>query len=199
MIRAAVLALLAVLAEGETFAPWVVEEGVEVSIARRAEGAPWVRGVAELPVPAERVFEVLEDYAAYAALLAPVVRRSEVLERLGPAARLHLVWDYPFPFRNRDAIVRYEAERVPGGRFEIRWKDDARPGDPSEGVRIRKVAGETRIEPLGSERCRITYTFLGELGGSFPRAGKEKAWRREPVVYVIALRRALNLPVTRAE
>ncbi len=198
-MEAAVLALLAVLAEGEVFVPWVIEEGVEVSIARRAEGAPWVRGVAELPVPAERVFEVLEDYAAYAALFTPVVRRSEVLERLGPAARLHLVWDYPFPFRNRDAIVRYEALRLPGGRFEIRWRDDARRGDPSEGVRIGRVAGETRIEPLGSESCRVTYTFLGELGGSFPRAGEEKAWKREPVVYVVAMRRALDLPAVPAK
>ncbi len=191
MIGVAALLLFAV-PEELRFEPWVVEDQVAVSVARSGSETPWIRGVAEIGAPAERVFALLCDYGGYAALFAPVVRKSAVIERLGDNARLHLVWHYPFPFRNRDAIVRYETRRLEDGVFLVSWKDDARKGDPAEGVRIRRVAGETWIEPLSPERCRVTYTFLGDLGGSFPKAGEEKAWKREPVTYVLALRRRLE-------
>jgi len=55
------------------------------------------------------------------------------------------------------------------------------------------VAGETRIEPLSPDRSRVTYAFLGELRGKFPRAAEEKAWRAEPVEYFRALRRRLGI------
>jgi hypothetical protein len=62
-------------------------------------------------------------------------------------------------------------------------------------VRIARVAGQTRIEPLSRDRCRVTYTYLGDLGGSFPRSFEEMAWRHEPLLYVQALRRRLGLSI----
>jgi hypothetical protein len=191
-VIAAAAFLLLSIPEGLPFEPWVVEDGVAVSIARSGSATPWIRGVAEVGAPAGRVFDLICAWDGYAALFAHVLRKAAVIERFGDAARLHLVWRYPFPFRNRDAIVRYEAERLADGAFRVRWRDDAREGDPAEGVRLRRVAGETRIEPLSAERCRVIYTFLGDLGGSFPRAAEEKAWKREPAVYVLALRRRLE-------
>ena len=191
MILLDILLLLAE-PEGLKFAPWVVEDRVAVSIARSESAAPWVRGVAEIDASAERVFALLEDYGGHATLFAPDVRKSAVIEAFEGGARVHMVWRYPFPFRNRDAIVRYESARLPENVFRQTWKDDARAGDPAEGVRIRRVAGQTRIEPLSARKCRVTYTFLGDLGGSFPKTGEERAWKREPVTYVLALRRRLE-------
>jgi hypothetical protein len=62
------------------------------------------------------------------------------------------------------------------------------------GARIERVAGETRVEAAGDSACRVTYTYLGDLGGKFPKSAEEKAWREEPVQYVRALRRAVGLP-----
>lgn len=174
------------------FVPWVVDDGVAVSTARSESATPWIRGVAEIAAPAGRVFALLGDYGGYASLFAPVVRKSAVIEPLEGGARVHLVWSYPFPFRNRDAIVRYETESLADGAYRLFWKGDPKAGDPAEGVRIRRVAGETRIEPLSAGRCRVTYTFFGDLGGSFPKAAEEKAWRREPVDYLLAVRRRLE-------
>jgi hypothetical protein len=45
---------------------------------------------------------------------------------------------------------------------------------------------------VGSSRCRVVYTYLGDLGGSFPKSAQERAWKEEPVQYIRALRKALD-------
>jgi hypothetical protein len=193
-----ILLVLAALAEAmpeSGFEPWFVEREVSVSRTRAPDAVPWVRAIAELPVSAAAVYDVVTDYGSYRELFEPLVARAAVLESSGESARIHLVWDYPFPFRRRDAIVAYTGQPLADGGFHLAWRDDARPTDPRSGVRIEHVRGETRIEPLARDRCRVTYTYLGDLGGSFPRAFEETAWRHEPLGYVLALRRRLNLPV----
>ena len=177
------------------FEAWFEEREVAVSIARVSEGPPWLRAVAEIPAPAERVFEVLTRYDGYREFFGPAVAEAAVLESSGLSARIHFVWRYPFPFRNRDGIVAYRGERRDDGSFLLSYRDAAAPGDPKSGVRIQRIAGEARIEPLGPDRCRVTYTYFGDLGGSFPKAAEEKAWRRQPVAYILAIRRELGLPI----
>lgn len=184
--------LLAPAPDGRPFQDWFSERGVHVEIAR-ASGPPWVRGTGEIPAAAKKIADVVSDFRSYRAIFAPAVKKATVLGSGDSSARLHLVWPYPFPLRNRDAVVSYRLEALPDGGFVLSWSDDARPGDPHEGVRIPRVAGETRIEPLGPDRSRVTYAFLGDLGGKFPRAAEEKAWRAEPVEYFRALRRRLGI------
>lgn len=195
MIRAAALLLAVAVPVDLEFRPWFVDR--EISLARTRSGSqtPWIRAVAQIPAPAERVFALIENYAGYRELFAPLIQKATILEARDSNVRLHLVWPYPFPFRKRDAIVRYEAERLSDGSFRLSWHDDSREGDPAEGVRIARVAGETRIQPMSVDRCRVTYIFLGDLGGSFPSAFEESAWKHEPIGYVLALRRALGLPI----
>jgi hypothetical protein len=195
MLFAVLLALLRTVPAEVSFEPWFTERDVAVSIARVADGKPWIRAVVELPAPAERVLAVVSDYDDYLRFFDPAVSRAAVLEAEGDSARVHFVWPYPFPFRDRDGIVAYDVARLPEGAFLLSFRNAARPGDPKVGVRIERIAGETRIEPLGPDRCRVTYTYLGELGGNFPRAAEETAWRHAPIGYVHAIRRALDLPI----
>jgi len=176
------------------FEKWFTAHGVQVEIARRTGSSPWLRSTAELPVSAEKVAAALTDFKHYKEFFSPAVKKADVLDSGAGAARIHFVWPYPFPLRNRDAVISYRAERGEGGRQVVTWKNDARPGDPQEGIRIEQVAGETVIEPLGPDRCRVTYTYLGELGGKFPAWAEDKAWHEEPVQYIRAIRRALKLP-----
>ena len=197
MIRiASLVALLSALALDAAFTPWFTAHGVQVAIARRPDALPWLRGTAELPAAAETVAAALTDFQRYRDLFAPAVRSARVLESGEGSARIHFVWAYPFPFKNRDAVVLYGSEKSGAGAFVLSWKADTRlrPEDPKEGVRIERVEGETRVEPIGASRCQVTYTYLGDLGGKFPAWAQEKAWKEEPVQYIRALRRRLKLP-----
>lgn len=191
--------LLAVLPPDLAFTSWFESRGVTIEIARQPDGPPWVRGRGELHVAAEKVVAALTDFRHYKELFSPAVKRATVLEEAESSVRMHLLWPYPFPFKNRDAVVRYRREALEARGFRLSWLSDSRPGDPKEGIRIERVAGETRVEPLGPERCRVTYTYLGDLGGSFPAWAREKAWREEPVQYFRAIRRKLGLPDPPAE
>jgi hypothetical protein len=192
---AVLLAFAGIIPAELYFEPWFTHRSVAVSIARVPKGIPWVRGEAELPASARSVLDVVTDYEGYRQLMSPAVKKVTVLERGPDGVRLHFVWPYPFPFRNRDAVVLYRTEPSEGDVFIVTWRDDERPGDPTEGVRIARVAGETRIEPLAPDRCPVTYTYLGDLGGNFPAAAEDKAWRSEPVGYLLAIRRNLGLPI----
>lgn len=177
-----------------SFAPWFTSRGVSVEIARPGGGPPWLRGTAEISASAEKVGEALRDFDKYREVFSPAVKSAAVLGRTSDGARLHFVWPYPFPYRNRDAVVAYRCRKDEDGVFTLEWKSDPAPGDPKEGVRIARVAGETRVEPLGGNRSRVVYTYLGDLGGKFPAWAEEKAWREEPVQYMRAIRRRLGLP-----
>lgn len=194
LVLGVVLAALIPLPADSAFAPWFTSRGVQVEIARQAQGPPWLRGTAELPAAAETVWRVLTDYRHYKEFFSPAVKTAAVLEESNGWARIHIVWPYPFPYKNRDAAIRYRGEKTASGSFLLSWKSDPRPGDPQEGLRIEDVAGDTRVEPLDPERCKITYTYFGDLGGKFPGWAQEKAWREEPVQYFRAVRRRLKLP-----
>ena len=181
------------LPEDAAFHDWFTQRGVRVEIARPAQGPPWIRGTGEIPAAPGRIAQIVTDFSRYREIFAPALKTARVLEGDRSRSRLHLVWPYPFPWRNRDAVVEYAREELPGGGWRIAWRDAARPGDPREGVRIARVRGETRIELSEENRSRVTYAFLGDLGGKFPRSAEEKAWRAEPVEYFRALRRALGL------
>ncbi|MCA1582468.1 MAG: SRPBCC family protein [Acidobacteria bacterium] len=176
------------------FSPWFTSRGIDVQISRPASGPPWIRGRGEIPAPVAKVAAVLSDFSRYRELFAPAVKKADVLESDRASARIHFVWPYPFPYTNRDAVVRYQTEELEGGAFRLSWKSDSHPGDRREGTPIEHVSGETRLEPQGSDACRVTYTYLGDLGGKFPAWAQEKAWREEPVQYFRAIRRKLGLP-----
>jgi hypothetical protein len=180
------------------FTPWFVERGVSVEIARTKDELPWIRGTFEIPVPPDKVAAVVTDFGRYKEIFAPALERATILEHGRDRARLHMVWPYPTPLRDRDAVVLYTMERHANGVAVLKWKGEARPNDPKVGVRIKKVEGETRIEP-SPNGTRVTYTYFGDFGGNFPSSVMERAWRGEPIGYMQALRRAVGLPILKKE
>ncbi len=174
------------------FEPWFEEKGVAVARAMQPQRPlPWIRGVAELDAPPAEIARVLGDYAGYEAIFEPILESVRVLEAQGDTARVHLVWAYPFPLRDRDAIVAHRLVTRPDGSVLLECSGDPREGDPQTGVRIATVEGRTEVLPREGGGSRVVYTYYGDLGGDFGRGGNERAWRGQPVHYVESLRRAL--------
>src|SRR5215813_7569386 len=180
------LTVVSVIPGDLPFSRWFTahDHGIEVQIARMPEGPPWLRGVAEVSAPAGRVFALLADLRRYPRLFGPPLEKARVLEEAGSGARVHLVWRTSSPTLRRDAVALYRAERLTDGAFVVSWDSDARGGDPREGSRITRFSGETRVEPVGESRSRVSYTFLGELDSRLPQEAREKQWRQQPVLYI---------------
>jgi hypothetical protein len=98
------------------------------------------------------------------------------------------------PIATPSSATRWRKSKGGAGGYRLSWKSESKPGDPKAGTRIERVWGETRIELAGADACRMTYAYVGDLGGKFPVWAQEKAWREESVQYFRAIRRKLGLP-----
>ena len=166
------------------FQPYFEKNGVTVEIFRSRQQEPWIRGSFTVPASAESVFRLLSDFSRYSEIFSHEVASATVVASTDRFSVLHLVWDMPFPISNRDALVRYQADRCPDGGYRIYWLQEPTDANiPVNGIRIREVEGETVIRADGAARCAVTYTYYGELGGRLPGWMKEHAWRKEPVQY----------------
>ena len=174
----------------ESFASWFQKDGVDVSIARSE--TPWIRASTEIAAPAADVEAAVTDFDRYEKTFHPMFKKLDVLERAGDRTRVHAVWPFPWPLRDRDGIFEYTTEHSDGGVTTLRWTNGARPGDPSTGVRINGIGGSLRITPLGKDHCRLLYTYYGDLGGNFGKSRSDKAWRGQPLLYFGAIRRAVE-------
>ena len=175
------------------FSPLAERDGVSVEIARAPGPHPWIHASAQLDAPCARVSPILTDFDHWRAIFEPFYEKADVLEHLdGGGVRLHAVWHYPWPFRNRDAVVIYTVDREAGGSVVVHGTDGTRDGDPSDGVRIHDV--DVRMAAISSSAggCAFTYDYYGDLGGSFGKSQNEKAWRGEAPMIVNAIRRALR-------
>ncbi|HVO30831.1 MAG TPA: hypothetical protein VMV18_08845 [bacterium] len=173
---------------GETVSGVAFERATPEGLAH-----PFVRGTETVDAPCAQVRDVLTSFDRYAALFSGVVRTATVLAKTDSSARVHFVYAFPWPLRDRDAIVGYSVSAAGAGGFTLEWHDDARAGDPAKGVRITHVEGRTRMAPDGAS-CRVAYTYYGELGIDLGKSFAEKEYREEPIAYFEAIRKGLRTP-----
>lgn len=176
------------------------ENGIKIEIARNGpDPVSEIRATTYLSANTDKIAGVLTQFARYGEIFSECWARADVLESGPKWARLHVVWRYPFLFRNRDSINRYDLKPLPKGMYELTWRADAKPGDPEEGVRLQNVKGKVELRPIGNDKSLVTYTFLGDLGGDFSNGVKEAAWKRQPLHYFRALAKELALPFPTVE
>ncbi|MEW6432989.1 MAG: START domain-containing protein [Myxococcota bacterium] len=92
---------------------------------------------------------------------------------------------------NRDYALTVVRERVPEGECRIRFwvTNDVAPAKPDGFVRIEKLWGSWRFEPLDGGKARLTYTLFADPGGSIPAVlvhGPQKTAARESVVAALS-------------
>ena len=186
------LALALTFPDASAFKSLSSTEQIDISIARSGE-VPWVLATHTLSVAPEKVFELLSNFGNYQKVFAGSVKSVAILSTSKEATRLHVVWPLPFPMRNRDAVIKYSGSKTATG-YLIDWLHDDAKGDPSEGLRIEKVAGKTEITTGKTPGTTlVTYTYFADLGGSLPEFIKEASYIEEPIVYFNSIRKYFGL------
>lgn len=92
---------------------------------------------------------------------------------------------------NRDYAMTVVRERLESGECRIRFwvTNDAAPEKPRGWVRMNKLWGSWRFEPLDGGRARLTYTLFADPAGSIPAFlvhGPQKSAAKDSVVAGLA-------------
>jgi hypothetical protein len=173
-------------------------DGVVVEARPAPGGVTTVRGTTVLEHSLEAIRRVLLDLERFPTWIRGLSAWT-VLARGAADAVVYGRHDLPWPLSDRDYTVRYTWESG-ADRFvlEARSTTEAGPAPVPGVVRLDAVHSIWEVQTLASERCRVSYTYNGDLGGTVPRFVQEAGWKREArdlfQGLVAAIRRAGGTP-----
>ncbi len=137
--------------------------------------------------PLDEIATIIEDKSAYANVFK---RISKVQIFQGDI--IHITLDMPFPFSNRDYVVKYvesqENQHVIYSFFavtkpQVKIEEDV--------IRLINAEGEWRLIPISLDSTEVSYTWNGELLGKFPDWALTNAWETQGVEVLNWLEEAL--------
>lgn len=139
-----------------------------------------------LPFPAEEVRAVLLDLEAFRVWF-PALREWRVLVRRDTSAEVYGRQRLPWPFSDRDYVVRYRwTDDEEGLDLEAVGQSGASPGAPDGVVRVERLRSEWRVSPDG-DSARVQYAYEGDHDLPLPRAFLTRLWERHGDRVVSAL------------
>lgn len=145
-------------------------EGIKVFTRPVADsGIKEFKGIAEIESPAEDIVSFIRDSDHFKDWF-PSTPESKLLDRKGAVSYQYSVMDAPWPVSDRDNVLRSVLERdATSGAIQINVTaaPDFYPEQPDR-VRVQKARGFWRIEPLETNRSRVTFSMHLEPGGGVP-------------------------------
>ena len=122
------------------------------------------------------------DMQAIASIIKDLDNYPKIFERVTNAHRVsenivHIILDMPFPFDGRDYIVEYQIiEKIDSWMFSFSAHKSKMTSMIDGLVRLPNAAGVWILDKTSENSTRVTYAWNGELLGSFPDFGLERAW-----------------------
>lgn len=138
----------------------------------------WCRSISVVPAASSVLVALLEDFPGYVDVFDRVAM-IRVLE----SDVIHVLLDMPFPFKSRDYVAKWLREPDNGDdavvfTFESVLHDRA-PALDDVAFRLPDAAGRWRLDPVGPNSTRVTYTWNAYLGGDIPTWGLPRARRTQ--------------------
>ena len=169
---------------------WVIlqEEPVKVDWLS-VKGYPISRAEKLIEHNLNEIADIIKDIDQY-----PIVFKRVTETRRLDSNIVHVMLDMPFPFSGRDYVIKYSSERD-----ENIWKFSFYAVDHPEGilkpgvVRLDNAAGIWILKGLPNNKTMVTYAWHGELLGSFPDFGLNKAWITQGTEVLTWLDKALSI------
>ena len=118
------------------------------------------------------VASIIKDLDNYPKIFGRVTNTNRLGENI-----VHIILDMPFPFDGRDYIVEYEIiEKVDSWVFSFSAQKNKRNPKIDGHIRLPNAAGVWILKKTSENSTKVTYAWNGELLGSFPDFGLERAW-----------------------
>ena len=139
------------------------------------KGIDWSRAKGTLHAPLDKVRNIIENKKNY----PNVFKRIDEVQILTDEI-IYIALDMPFPFAGRDYVVQYFEEHTDTS-YVYRYYSVEYPNAPSNKryVRLPRSTGEWILMPIDSSKTEVTYTWNGELLGSFPGSALPRAWIKQ--------------------
>ena len=154
------------------FDSWNVLQNDNIWIGNFEDDFPWCKAKIILPFSIEDILPVIEDVNNYHEMLHSVVFSTKDKNNIA-----HIRIDYPFPFTDREYIVKFE--RLIDNK-DVVYAFSTNPAlnkttDPNY-IRLVNAKGEWRMSPIKDNVTEVSYLWNGELRGDFPDWALSKAW-----------------------
>ena len=121
----------------------------------------------------EHITHIIEDKGNY----PNVFKRIEDTAILAPDI-VHISLDMPFPFSERDYIVKYISNKTDNEHtYTFTAYNEMKVPKRKNYVRLTNAGGRWNLTPHGNGKTKVTYTWNGELRGDFPDWALERAWK----------------------
>ena len=154
------------------FDSWNVLQNDNIWIGNFEDDFPWCKAKIILPFSIEDILPVIEDVNNYHEMLHSVVFSTKDKNNIA-----HIRIDYPFPFTDREYIVKFE--RLIDNKdvvYAFSTNPDLNKTTDPNYIRLVNAKGEWRMSPIQDNITEVSYLWNGELRGDFPDWALSKAW-----------------------
>ena len=154
------------------FDSWNILQEGNIWIGNYKDDFPWCKAKIILPYSINEILPVIEDVNNYYKMLDSVVYSTKDKNDIA-----HIRIDYPFPFTDREYIVKFEKIIEEDDIVYAFATNDAlnQTLDPNY-IRLINAKGEWRLSPTNQNITEVSYLWNGELLGDFPSWALSKAW-----------------------
>ena len=152
---------------------WNLLQNNSVKIESRIyKGFPISKAETILEHNIEAIANIIKDLDNYPKIFERVTNTHRLGENI-----VHIILDMPFPFDGRDYIIGYEIfEKVDSWVFSFSSQKNKRNPKIDGHIRLPNAAGVWILNKTSENSTKVTYAWNGELLGSFPDFGLERAW-----------------------
>jgi hypothetical protein len=129
-----------------------------------------IRVVCELPGTTAGLLRVLQNVSGHSNWVY-LTEKATIIKKLSPNSLVYYtITDMPWPVTNRDLVVEFSYQEVPGtNNLAIRAKSAAGHVPPKKGyVRVPYSLATWEVVPVAKDKLKIDYVFRVDPGGTIP-------------------------------
>ena len=136
---------------------------------------PICRAIGILDYNIDSVTSIIENINNYPQVFDRVISSKQIMPD-----GVHIVLDMPYPFAHRDYVVKYETiENNMDKIFKFKATKNHNIPLTEDCIRLPNMEGEWYLTAHSNTETRLSYSWNGELLGSFPSWALNRAWKQQ--------------------